>query len=105
MAINCFIRLSCRTNNQWQTSVSEDICVNWKGRFLNTAMKQNNFLSTIKPDTASAITGHYEQTTGVLPVSGTDNVDGVVKFEVSDREEGGEVFNAPKRLPSNLLCK
>ena len=97
--------MSCRTNFLWQTSVSEDICVNRKGRFLNTAMKQNNFLSTIKPDTANAITGHYEQTTGLLPVSGTDNVDGVVKFEVSDREEGGEVFNAPKRLPSNLLCK
>ena len=51
-------------------------------------MKQNNFLSAIKPDTANAITGLYEQTAGVLPVSGTDNVDGVVKFEVSDREKG-----------------
>ena len=51
-------------------------------------MKQNNFLSAIKPDTANAITGHYEQTTGLLPVSGTDNVGGVVKFEVSDREKG-----------------
>ena len=71
----------------WQTRVSEDICVNWTGRFLNKAMKQNNFLSTIKPN-HSIITGHYEQTTGLLPVSGTDNVGGVVKFEVSDREKG-----------------
>ena len=68
----------------WQTRVSEDICVNWTGRFLNKAMKQNNFLSTIKPN-HSIITGHYEQTTGLLPVSGTDNVDGVVKFEVGAR--------------------
>ena len=61
----------------------EDICVNWKGQFFNKDMKQNNFLSAIKPNNVTIITEHYEQTTGLLPVSGTDNVDGIIKFEVS----------------------
>ena len=65
--------------------------MNWKGRFFNNALKQNNFLSAIKPNSGTTMTGHYEQTTGLLPVFGTDNVNGVIKFEVSKSVRVGGV--------------
>jgi hypothetical protein len=66
--------------------VSVPLCVNWTDHFYNTKLRDNNFLSPVAPAAASLeITGTYEQTTGVLPVSGTDNVMGVTRFQVSFR--------------------
>ena len=45
-------------------------------------MTQLKLLSPVKPEANLSVTGHYDQTTGLLNVSGTDNVDGIVKFEV-----------------------
>jgi hypothetical protein len=66
--------------------VSKPLCVNWTDHFYNTKLRDNNFLSPIAPaNTSLNITGTYEQTTGVLPVSGTNNVKGVTRFQVSFR--------------------
>lgn len=70
------------SNNRWQTDVSKELCVDWAGRFYNTDMYNNNFLKNVSTDNGREIYGHYDQTSGVLPVSGTDNVIGVTKFEV-----------------------
>ena len=45
-------------------------------------MTQLKLLSPVKPVANLSVTGHYDQTTGLLTVSGTDSVDGIVKFEV-----------------------
>ncbi|KAK7460765.1 hypothetical protein BaRGS_00038812, partial [Batillaria attramentaria] len=73
-----------RTSYKWQTNVSsKDICLSWNGTFYNSALIQNNFLKPVASDTARGITGTYDQTTGPLPVSGTDNSNGIVKFELA----------------------
>jgi hypothetical protein len=64
--------------------VSVPLCVNWTDHFYNTKLRGNNFLLPIAPAHPNlGINGHYEQTTGILPVSGTDNVMGVTRFQVS----------------------
>ena len=70
------------SNNRWRTDVSKELCVDWKGRFYNTDMYHNNFLMNVSTDNGRGIYGRYDQTSGVLPVSGTDNVMGVTRFEV-----------------------
>ncbi|XP_076453311.1 uncharacterized protein LOC143288575 [Babylonia areolata] len=77
-----------RTNNRWQTDVSKPLCVDWKGRFHNSEMYSNNLLQKVDADLGREITGNYDQTSGVLPVRGTDNVLGVTKFEVSWSRNG-----------------
>ena len=54
----------------------------WAGRFYNTDMRNNNFLMKVSADNGREIHGRYDQASGVLPVSGTDNVAGVTRFEV-----------------------
>ena len=54
----------------------------WARRFYNTDMRNNNFLMKVTADNGREIHGHYDQTSGVLPVRGTDNVVGVTRFEV-----------------------
>ena len=71
-----------RSSNRWQTDLSKELCVDWKGRFYNNGMRTNNFLMNVSTDNGREIYGRYDQTSGVLPVSGTDNVFGVTKFEV-----------------------
>jgi hypothetical protein len=64
--------------------VSVPLCVNWTKHFYNNKLWYNNFLLPVAPARSNlTINGSYEQTTGVLPVSGTDNVMGVIQFQVS----------------------
>ncbi|KAK7493680.1 hypothetical protein BaRGS_00015009, partial [Batillaria attramentaria] len=70
-----------RTGLRWQTNTSTKLCVDWHDRFYNTDMRDNNFLMPVNPDTGREIYGDYDQQSGILPVPGTDNVDGVVEFE------------------------
>nr|KAG5696653.1 hypothetical protein BaRGS_023062 [Batillaria attramentaria] len=70
-----------RSNLRWQTSVANNVCVEWTDRFYNNEMRDNNFLQHVKTDTGREIFGDYDQQSGVLPVSGTANVNGVIKFE------------------------
>jgi hypothetical protein len=64
----------------WQT-VRKHICVNWTERFYNTYQMVENVLLPIKH--SDAILGIFEQLTGPLPIHGTLNAHGVVKFEYS----------------------
>nr|KAG5706484.1 hypothetical protein BaRGS_032877 [Batillaria attramentaria] len=57
-------------------------CLNWTGRFYNSELDQNNFLLPVTPDTGRQIHGDYDQQSGLLPVTGTDNVKGIVSFQV-----------------------
>ena len=82
MYILNFVMLRSSSKNRWQTDVSRQLCVNWTQRFYNTDMYNNNFLMRVATDYGREIHGHYDQTSGVLPVSGTANVTGVTKFEV-----------------------
>jgi hypothetical protein len=72
-----------RDPHWWQTDVSVPLCVNWTDHFYNTNLSKNNFLLPVAQGNYSQdFYGHYDQTTGVLPVSGTDNVMGVIQFQV-----------------------
>ncbi|KAK7496758.1 hypothetical protein BaRGS_00011967, partial [Batillaria attramentaria] len=84
-----------RTNLRWQTNVSSNVCVDWKGRFYNTDMYHNNFLKPVNPD--FKIQGHYDQQSGLLPVSGTDNVNGIIKFEIAWSRD-----NSPRTQLENI---
>ena len=77
------IRTVGRSGNKWQTDVSSPLCVDWRDRFYNTEIVHNDYLLPVRSDTGRAIQPVYDQTSGTLPVSGTDNVKGIVKFEVS----------------------
>ena len=62
--------------------MSRSLCVDWRDRFYNTDMYRNNLLMPVVTDTGREIHGRYDQTSGLLPVSGTDNVQGILAFEV-----------------------
>ena len=79
--IYILVMLFSRSKNRWQTDASRQLCVNWTQRFYNTDMYHNNFLMAVATDKGRKIHGHYDQTSGILPVSGTENVVGVTKFE------------------------
>ena len=70
------------TNYKWQTHHNQ-VCLDWRGHFYNRFYLDNHLLSKIEPDPHGFIRGVYEQNTGVLPVSGTPNVYGIIKFEFS----------------------
>ncbi|KAK7092487.1 uncharacterized protein [Littorina saxatilis] len=97
---------NARTNFTWQTNAFQDVCVNWTGHFYNKELKSNNPLKPIKPEDAMQMTENYEQTTGLLPVNGTNSVDGVVKFEMSWRlNEGNRTsFTEVNDLQRQTMC-
>ena len=68
------------TGHQWQAS-HEPMLVDWKDHFYNDWHRHTNFLWPVR--TFPNISGVFEQETGVLPVSGTDNVHGITIFEYS----------------------
>ncbi|XP_053396792.1 uncharacterized protein LOC123551182 [Mercenaria mercenaria] len=79
---------SIQTKFKWQTH-HHDICLSWKDHFLNRYYLDNALLNPIEPAPHGLITGIYEQNSGVLPVSGTKNVNGIVKFMISWSLNGG----------------
>jgi len=70
------------TDFTWQTNYNE-ICLSWRDYFVNTFYRDNQLLNGIKPDLHGEITGTYEQISGDLPVKGTPNVHGIVKYMIS----------------------
>nr|KAG5706423.1 hypothetical protein BaRGS_032816 [Batillaria attramentaria] len=68
----------------------QKVCVNWKGRFYNNELRNNDFLKPVKPDNGREIHGDYDQQSGLLPVNGTDNVMGIVKFEMAWSRDNSE---------------
>ncbi|XP_063399121.1 uncharacterized protein LOC134683736 [Mytilus trossulus] len=57
---------------------SSQLCISWQKRFYNNELKFNNFLDPIRPETA--IKGIYDQEVGLLPINGTENVNGLTAF-------------------------
>nr|KAG5686570.1 hypothetical protein BaRGS_027227 [Batillaria attramentaria] len=72
-----------RSGDYWQTDNLQPICVDWQNRFYssNDDVMQSVFLEPVKGDAKREIFALYDQTTGILPVTGTDNEAGIVKFE------------------------
>ncbi|XP_053380297.1 uncharacterized protein LOC128548823 [Mercenaria mercenaria] len=73
---------SMASHYTWQTH-HNDICLNWKDHFYNQFYMDNLLLGKINPAAHGLITGIYEQQTGLLSVSGTSNVHGIVQFKFS----------------------
>lgn len=71
---------SQETNYTWQVHHGET-CLNWTGHFFNNFYKNNQLLNAVQSELG--INGVYEQSTGVLPVQGTKNVNGIVKYTIS----------------------
>jgi len=76
-----------KINFTWQVHHG-DICLSWKNRYFNSYHKTNNLLRKIQPE-HSKFYGVYEQNTGILPVKGTKNVDGIVDYKYSWRLNSG----------------
>lgn len=72
-----------RSGYRWQTDVSKNVCVEWTGRFFNSEIRHNNWLLPVLADTGRDIRGEYDQRSGLLPVTGTDSVTGVITFQVT----------------------
>lgn len=73
---------SMATNFVWQTHHHE-VCLSWDGHFVNRFYMENEFLNAIKTDPKGQIAGIYEQIDGVLPISGTKNVYGIIEYLIS----------------------
>ncbi|VDI49547.1 Hypothetical predicted protein, partial [Mytilus galloprovincialis] len=71
------VSASNKTNYTWQVHYSS-ICYSWKNRFFNNKYKINNPFRKIKTD--NIIEGIYDQLSGVLPVKGMDNINGLNEF-------------------------
>ena len=67
------------SNYIWQKNNNE-VCLDWKDHFYNDFYISNNLLGEVEPDPHGFISGVYEQNNGILSVSGTPNVHGIIKF-------------------------
>lgn len=76
---------SKETKFMWQTH-GERICLDWKGYFYNKFYIDNNILGPIKSDPSGLIAGIYDQQFGLLPVTGTTSVNGIIEFLFSWRQ-------------------
>jgi len=77
-----FTSASPDTDFTWQTHHS-DICLSWKEYFFNKFYFDNELFNGVEAAPFGLITGTYEQISGQLPVSGTPNVHGIVKYIIS----------------------
>ncbi|XP_046569973.1 uncharacterized protein LOC124278290 [Haliotis rubra] len=69
-----------KSSFKWQTNLAP-VCIDWKGRYSNDEMRDNNLLEPVRPQVE--VVAGYDQTTGILPISGTPNVDGIVEAKYS----------------------
>ncbi|KAK3103998.1 hypothetical protein FSP39_023536 [Pinctada imbricata] len=68
---------SSQTKFIWQTNLKM-VCFSWNGRYVNKLHVNGQFLTRIESD--EDISKHYEQTTGLLPVNGTRNINGITSY-------------------------
>ena len=96
---------SNKTDFKWQVTHGE-LCFSWKNRFFNNHYIKINPFRSIKPEGQNAIHGKYDQMSGLIPVGGTQNVNGITEFyyslEKNDKEIvlNGKVFN----FTSETIC-
>jgi len=101
-----FTTASPDTGMAWQTHHNA-ICLSWKEYFLNKFYYDYKLLNGVEADPHGLITGTYEQISGDLPVSGTPNVHGIVKYFVSWKLHDGR-FTSEVEIPDFLnqtFCK
>ena len=94
------------TNYTWQNN-HKNICIDFREHFYNRFYLDNPLLSRIEPDPFGFVTGVYEQTTGLLPVSGTLNVYGITEFKFSYALKNAN-FSTKETVPNfekQQLCK
>ena len=72
------VTASSQTNYTWQTHHGRT-CFNWTGRYYNDEHLRTNLIGTINSE--DSITTDYDQTTGPMPISGTPNIHGIVRFD------------------------
>ena len=85
------------TNYLWQIN-HNDVCASWKDHFYNEFYLNNNLLGEVEPDPHGFISGVYEQNSGILPVSGTQNVYGIVSFMFSFARNNSS-FSSERDVP------
>ncbi|XP_071081006.1 uncharacterized protein [Haliotis cracherodii] len=58
-----------------------NIQLDWNERYHNDHYVKNDYFCHMKPDTSNAISGVYDQVTGILPVMGTESIHGITSFK------------------------
>ncbi|XP_021374355.1 uncharacterized protein LOC110463804 [Mizuhopecten yessoensis] len=93
------------TAHKWQTNHGA-LCYSWTDRYYNDKFKDLNLLQPIKPDYHGHITGIYEQISGLLPVSGTENVHGITVFYFSFANDTKTIHTKEKvpNFTSQKIC-
>lgn len=81
---------SPETNYTWQTHRKRS-CLSWDDRYYNSYNYRFNLLRKIQKDFHGVYQGIYEQQTGIIPVSGTENVHGITSFYYSWFKENKEM--------------
>ena len=92
-----FSSATAESEYKWQSNTT-DFCVTWKDYFYNQFYLETNMLAAIEPYPHGDISGMYEQVDGVLPVSGTPSIHGIVKFALSYAENDGP-FSSEIEVP------
>ena len=98
------VSASSQTNYTWQTHHGPT-CFNWTGRYYNTYHLNFNLLRAIK--TADGISPDYDQTTGPMPVSGTPNINGIVRFDYTWKlnNQSFQPYRTVRNIFSQSFCE
>ncbi|XP_069134697.1 uncharacterized protein [Argopecten irradians] len=95
---------SQKTNHKWQTNLGQ-ICYSWTDKYYNDKFHTLNLLQPIREYPHGLISGVYEQTTGILPVSGTENIHGITRFYYTLKRDGMVINKADvPDFTSQKLC-
>ncbi|CAG2202817.1 unnamed protein product [Mytilus edulis] len=96
---------SNKTNFTWQINHA-NICFSWKNRYFNNYYKKNNPFRPIKTEPHNAIEGIYDQISGILPVTGMNNVNGLTDFFYALIRNAGTVVGSGRvmNFTSQSIC-
>ncbi|XP_053389666.1 uncharacterized protein LOC128546093, partial [Mercenaria mercenaria] len=95
---------SSKTNYTWQVNHGLT-CFNWTGRYYNTYHVNINLLRRIKSE--GNISSSYDQTEGLIPVSGTPNIDGIVRFDYTWKLKNGtyKAYSTVSDISTQSFCE
>ncbi|XP_076115453.1 uncharacterized protein LOC143083107 isoform X2 [Mytilus galloprovincialis] len=85
---------------------SSQLCISWQKRFFNNKFKFNNFLGPITPEVATtSVKEIYDQEIGVLPIDGTENVNGLTAFYFTFIRNSENVYTGKlKEISHQSVC-
>ncbi|XP_071092662.1 uncharacterized protein [Haliotis cracherodii] len=97
------VSASPKTGYKWQTNFGH-ICIDYKGRYYNDEMRVNNPLDPVSHQIE--VETDYDQTAGILPISGTPNVDGIIeaKYSVSADHAAQSDWTLVPHFTNQSLC-